>query len=89
MHYSDVTWTSWGLKSLTTRWFAQQIVQTNKEYITNPLWWESTAVFVIGFHVEATVRSPSQRASNAESVSISWRHYASHFMENTVDVEYR
>ena len=59
--------------SIRNKWnifYSWQIVQhTNKKawmrHITDPLWWESP---VLGrFHL--------QRISNAENVSISWRHH--------------
>ena len=61
-HYSD----SWSPKSPATRLFVQQFVQltsnkTSKPVLRNP-------PMTDGF--------PSQRASNAESFSRTWRHHA-------------
>ena len=62
-----VLWARWCLKSLACRLFAQPFVQVQiteniKTPRHRPLWWQSG-----GF--------PSQRASNAENVSIWWRHH--------------
>ena len=69
-HYSHVTWASWCLKSPATRelfrYFVRaNIKETSKFSIIGPLWRESTSDRGI----------PPQRVSNAESVSISWRHH--------------
>ena len=48
------------VKSLASRWFTQSFIQTQiKEYIKAPRHWPF----------------PAQRASNAENVSIWWRHH--------------
>ena len=44
-HYSDFTWVSWHVKSLTTQQFVRKLVQANNEkawklHITSPLWGE-------------------------------------------------
>ena len=69
-HYSDVMWTRWRLKSPASRLFVQPFVQAQiKENIKAPRHWlcEENPPVTIGF--------PSQRDSNAENISIWWRHH--------------
>ena len=67
-HYNDVIMGAMRLKSPASRLFAQPFIQVQiKENIKAsrhwPLWGELTGEF------------PAQRTSNAENVSIWWRHY--------------
>ena len=70
-HESEVIWASRRLESPTTRLLIQQFIQANNKNIkictTNPLVWGKFTRVTDGF--------PSQRDSNAESVSMSWRHH--------------
>ena len=69
LHYSDVTWPSWRLKSPTTPQFAQLFAQTyTKENIKAPRYWSLLGGFTCGF--------PLQKASNTENASIWWRQHA-------------
>ena len=62
-------WRQWRLKSPVSRLFAQPFVQVQmKENI------KASLAFVRGIHRHLTGGFPSQRASNAENVSIWWRH---------------
>ena len=66
------TITSWRLRSPKIWMFVQQLVYTNdKEY-------PSLLVLCEG-NPPLTGRFPSQRASNTEAVSISWRHHAQEY----------
>ena len=60
-HYSDITWTSWHVKSPTTRVSRQQFARDNSKK-TGRLWGESTGERWI----------PSQRTSGAKNVMMSW-----------------
>ena len=64
-HSSDVTWTACSLKSPTAQMF---LIQAKKENVKAPHY--ALLAFCEGNPVVT-----SQRASNAESVSMSWRHY--------------
>ena len=69
-HHGDVTWASWCLKLLSTWLFVQQHAQTNiKATVKAPHHWSS-----VRGNPSVTSGSPSQRTSNAESVS-SLRHH--------------
>ena len=68
---------------LTTRLFVQQIVQANiketsKFLITGPLWGKSTRHQWF----------PSQRAGNAENISISRLHHVNEFIETSKMLSY-
>ena len=72
-----MTWASWRLKSLAARLFVQFFVQANNnKHIKAPHCWSC---------VKRNDGFPSRRASNAESVSVSWRHHAT---SNTVNSQY-
>ena len=60
-HCNEVAWTTWCLKSSSTRLFLQELVPTNNKKQTNALHYR-----LFGF--------ASQRASNAECVSMPWRN---------------
>ena len=63
----------WRLKSPASRWFAQPFVQAQiKENIKAPRHWPLCGEFTGDRWI------PSQRASNAENISIWWRHHAPH-----------
>ena len=72
--YCDITWTSWCLKSPVTGVFVQQFVRDNnkentwKPCITGPLWGESNS------NRQTALTLPSQRASIAGSVSVSFEY---------------
>ena len=72
-YYSDVTWVSWLVKSSATRKFVQHFVQTIKE-TKKVLHYR---FFERGF--------PLQRASNAKSDSISWRHDVQSSLDYSAD----
>ena len=67
-NHNDIRCASQCSKSLTTRLFVPQVVQTSIKYIikspvTGPLWGEPSI----------TSRFPSQKTSHSEKVSMSWR----------------
>ena len=65
------SWARWRFKSLASRLFTQLFVQAHiKENIKAPRHWPLCGEFT-GF----TSEFPAQRASNAENVSIWWRHH--------------
>ena len=84
-HYNNVTCTSWRLKSPAKALFVQPFVHAHiKENIKAlhhwPKWWQSKGnPPVSGF--------PSQTVSNAEKVSISWRHPVWHHCDVTMTDE--
>ena len=69
-HYNDVKWARWRLKSPVSSLFAQLLVQARiRENIKAPCHWLCAGNSpVIG-------EFPAQKASNAENVSIWWRHH--------------
>ena len=70
-HYSKITWASWRLKSATIHLFVkQQLHANNKENSKAPYNW----LFVRGI-LQWPVVFSSQRTSNVESVSMSWRNH--------------
>ena len=61
-HYSDLTWSSWHLKSPVIRLFIQYLVQANiKENIK--------------LRITAPSPHPSQSAASSEIVSMPWHHH--------------
>ena len=63
-------WPRWRLKSPASRLFTQQFIQTQiKGNIKAPRHWPLCGEFT------GTGEFPAQRASNAENVSIWWRHH--------------
>ena len=61
-HYSDLTWSSWHLKSPVIRQFIQYLVQANiKENIK--------------LRITAPSPHPSQSAASSEIVSMPWHHH--------------
>ena len=67
VHYNDVIWTHRRLKSPASRLFTQPFrwKKTSKLRVTGLCEWNSPV----------TGEFPAQRASNAENVSIWWRHH--------------
>ena len=64
-------WARWRLKSTAFWWFPQSFVQAQiKENIKAPRHWPLRGEFT------GHRWNPSQRASNAENVSIWWRHHS-------------
>ena len=64
-------WPRWRLKSPASRLFTQSCIQAQiKENIKAPRHWPLCGEFT------GTGECPAQRASNAENVSIWWRHHA-------------
>ena len=69
-HYDDVIMTTLRLKSPASRLFTQSFIQAYiKENIKAPPHWPLCGEFT------GTDEFPAQRASNAENVSIWWRHH--------------
>ena len=68
VNYGNVKWSSWRLELPVNRVFVQQFVQTDKNKHQSP----RCCPFVRD--PPATGRFPAQRDSNAENVSIWWRH---------------
>ena len=65
-------WPRWRLKSPASRLFTQRFIQTQiKENIKAPRHWPLCGEFT------GTGEFPAQGASNAENVSIWWRHHVS------------
>ena len=65
-------WPRWRLKSPASRLFTQSFIRTQiKENIKAPRDWPLCGEFT------GTGEFPAQRASNAENVSIWWRHHVS------------
>ena len=65
-------WVRWRLKSPASRLFTQPLIQTRiKENIKAPRHWPLCGEFT------GTGEFPAQMASNAENVSIWWRHHVS------------
>ena len=61
---SDITWTSWQLKSLTTWMFVQNLLQANNKETSNGL---------VDGYPPLTGRFPAQRDNNVlESIFMSW-----------------
>ena len=84
LHLGACKWASWSLNSPATHMFVQQPAQVNiKEKINASYHW----LFVSGIH-QMTGGFPSQRASTAESVSMSsyhrgsWTSYAVSFVSS-------
>ena len=68
-HYSDVIMLRWRLKSPASPLFSQPFIQAQlKEYIKAPRHWPLWREFTGEF--------PAKRASNADNVSIWWRHHS-------------
>ena len=69
-------WTRWRLKSPASRLFTEPFIQAQmKENIKAPRHWPLCGEF--------TGELPAQRASNAENVSIWWRHHGSRIYRAT------
>ena len=63
-------WPRWRLKSPASRLFAQSFIRVQTKENTKAAWhWPLCGEFT------GTDESPTQRASNAENVSIWWRHH--------------
>ena len=63
-------WARWRLKSPASPWFTQPFIRVQiKENIKAPRHWPLCGEFTV------TGEFPTQRASNAENVSIWWRHH--------------
>ena len=62
----NVTWAQWYLKSTTTQLFAQQPILAIKKKTSN---------IILFSHVRESTCDPPQRTSNAERVSMLWRHH--------------
>ena len=70
-------WPRWRLKSPASRLFTQTFIQTQiKENIKAPRHWHLCGEFT------GTGEFPAQRASNAENVSIWWRHHVAWYCQN-------
>ena len=63
----NVTWAQWYLKSTTTQLFAQQPILAIEK--------KKTSNLLLLSHVRESTCDPPQRTSNAESVSMLWRHH--------------
>ena len=71
---------SWYLKSPESQLLAQQLAEAyDNENSRAPQYWP----FVGGGGGGGGGESPSQRASNAENVSMSWRHYETKLLRST------
>ena len=67
-------WSRWRLKTPASRLFTQSFIQTQiKENIKAPSHWPLCGEFT------GTGEFPTQMVSNAENVSISWRHHGMFF----------
>ena len=69
-HYTDVIMTEWCLRTPASLLFTKPFIQAEiKENIKAPRHWPLCGEFTGGRWI------PAQRASNAENVSIWWRHH--------------
>ena len=70
-HYRGIKWVSRRLTSPTIRLLVQQLVHANVKVSTKALrYWPSARAI----HRDRLI--PTKRASNVDSISISWRHQA-------------
>ena len=80
-HYNDMPWASWRLKSSAMQLLNQQFFQVNnEEHINAPHYWPFVSR-TLPWPVDS---NETQKASNAESVSMSWRSPAGTRRDNNV-----